>query len=132
MNETIEITLGDSKMTVFGPIYSGSSNENSLCILFESENCDILVTGDRSRKGELRLLQRTQLPELELLIAGHHGSKNATSESLLSLTSPEHVFISAGENNRYGHPSKEVLERLERHGCAVYRTDRQGDLIFRR
>ena len=80
---------------------------------------------------ELTLTGET-LPELELLIAGHHGSKNATSESLLSLTSPEYVFISAGENNRYGHPSKEVLERLERHGCAVYRTDRQGDLIFRR
>jgi competence protein ComEC len=132
VEEDVNWIFGDAAIQLFAPETLEMGNESSICILFQTENCDILVTGDRSREGELRLLQRTQLPELELLIAGHHGSKTATSESLLSLTSPEYVFISAGENNRYGHPSKEVLERLERHGCAVYRTDRQGDLIFRR
>ena len=125
-------TFGEASIQLFAPETLEFGNESSVCILFQRENCDILITGDRSREGELRLLQRTQLPELELLIAGHHGSKNATSDSLLSKTSPEYVFISAGENNRYGHPSEEVLERLERHGCTVYRTDRHGDLIFRR
>jgi competence protein ComEC len=132
VEEDVNWIFGDAAIQLFAPETLEMGNESSICILFQTENCDILVTGDRSREGELRLLQRTQLPELELLIAGHHGSKNATSESLLSLTSPEYVFISAGENNRYGHPSKEVLERLERHGCTVYRTGRQGDLIFRR
>ena len=132
VEEDVNWIFGDAAIQLFAPETLEMGNESSICILFQTENCDILITGDRSREGELRLLQRTQLPELELLIAGHHGSKNATSESLLALTSPEYVFISAGENNRYGHPSKEVLERLERHGCAVYRTDRQGDLIFRR
>ena len=125
-------TFGEASIQLFAPETLEFGNESSVCILFRRENCDILITGDRSREGELRLLQRTQLPELELLIAGHHGSKNATSDSLLYKTSPEYVFISAGENNRYGHPSEEVLERLERHGCTVYRTDRHGDLIFRR
>jgi competence protein ComEC len=132
VEDDLRWTFGKASIQLFAPETLEFGNESSVCILFRMENCDILITGDRSREGELRLLQRTQLPELELLIAGHHGSKNATSDSLLSQTSPEYVFISAGENNRYGHPSEEVLERLERHGCTVYRTDRHGDLIFRR
>ena len=100
--------------------------------MFESENCDILVTGDRNGLGELLLLHNRQIPELELLIAGHHGSKYSTSEELLTAVSPEVVFISVGKNNAYGHPAAELLERLRSFGCAVYRTDLQGDLIFRR
>ena len=119
-------------MTIFAPVSYKSGNESSMCVLFQTENCDILITGDRSRKGELALLQRVTLPELELLIAGHHGSASATSDSLLALTSPEYVFISVGANNRYGHPNDDVLERLEKHGCNVFRTDEQGTLVFRR
>jgi len=125
-------TFGDASIQLYAPESLETGNESSVCILFQTENCDILITGDRSRKGELRLLQRVELPELELLVAGHHGSKNATSDSLLKLTSPEYVFISAGQNNRYGHPNQAVLERLEEYGCTVYRTDQQGTLIFRR
>ena len=125
-------TFGDASIQLYAPESMESSNESSVCILFQTENCDILITGDRSREGELRLLQRVELPELELLIAGHHGSKSATSDSLLKLTNPEYVFISVGENNRYGHPNQVVLERLEEYGCTVYRTDQQGTLIFRR
>lgn len=125
-------SFGDASIQLFAPENLESANESSVCILFQTENCDILITGDRSRKGELALLQRVTLPELELLIAGHHGSASATSDSLLALTSPEYVFISVGANNRYGHPNNEVLERLEKHGCNVFRTDEQGTLVFRR
>ena len=132
VEDDVNWRFGDASIQLFAPETLEMGNESSVCILFRTKNCDILITGDRSKDGELRLLQRTELPELELLIAGHHGSRNSTSESLLALTSPEYVFISVGENNRYGHPNKEVLERLDAHGCAVFRTDRQGDLIFRR
>ena len=132
VDETVELTLGDSKMTVFGPIYSGSSNENSLCILFESENCDILVTGDRSDFGERMLMRKAELPDVDLLIAGHHGSKYSTSEELLQRVRPETVIISAGEGNRYGHPHEELLQRLYQFGCSVYRTDLHGTIIYRR
>ena len=128
----INWTFGDASIQLYAPESLDSGNESSVCILFQTENCDILITGDRSRKGELALLQRAALPELELLIAGHHGSASATSDSLLALTSPEHVFISVGAGNRYGHPSDKVLERLEKYGCNVFRTDEQGTLIFRR
>ena len=125
-------TFGQASIQLFAPETLELGNESSVCILFRTEKCDILITGDRSRDGELRLVQRVELPELELLIAGHHGSKSATSDSLLLLTSPEYVFISAGENNRYGHPNGDVLDRLHANGCAIFRTDLHGDLIFRR
>ena len=132
VDEDVEISFGGAKITVFGPIYSGSSNENSLCVLFETENCVILVTGDRSEFGERMLMRRVELPDVDLLIAGHHGSKTSTSEELLQTVTPETVIISVGANNLYGHPAAELLERLEEFGCDVYRTDINGTILYRR
>jgi len=120
------------KISVFGPVFGAESNENSLCILFESENCAILITGDRGNLGETVLMHEADLPDVDLLMAGHHGSKNSTSEELLRVTQPETVFISVGENNAYGHPAQSLLNRLTAFGCEVYRTDLNGTLIFRR
>lgn len=132
VGENLTIATDSGKITVFGPTFSPESNENSLCVLFERENCAILVTSDRSRMGELLLLREPDLPEVDLLIAGHHGSQYSTSEELLTAVSPETVFICVGKNNSYGHPAGETLERLKKFGCVVYRTDLQGNLIFRR
>jgi len=99
--------------------------------LFQPENCDILITGDRSFDGELALMEHTDLPDLEILIAGHHGSRTSTSWELLNMTRPEIVIISVGEDNHYGHPTWETLERLKLFGCGVYRTDLEGTIIFR-
>lgn len=132
VEENLVITVGSGKITVYGPTFSPESNENSLCVLFEQKNCAILVTGDRSRLGELLLMHANTLPDVDLLIAGHHGSKNSTSEELLTAVSPETVFISVGEKNTYGHPAAELLDRLNDFGCVVYRTDLHGNLIFRR
>ena len=129
--EDVVVSFGNTNMTIFGPIYSGSSNENSLCVLFETENCAILITGDRSALGEELLLREADLPKVDLLIAGHHGSRTSTSEALLKAVRPDTVIISVGENS-YGHPSAEVLARLEKFGCIVYRTDENGTIIYRR
>lgn len=126
------LSLDDGKITVFGPTFGSESNENSLCILFESENCAILVTGDRNQTGELLLLRDAALPDVDLLVAGHHGSKNSTSQALLNTVRPETVFISVGENNAYGHPAKALLDRLTDFGCEIWRTDLHGTIIFRR
>ena len=131
VTEDLSLTYSDSVLTIFGPENYNLENESSLCILFQQENCDILITGDRSNFGELLLLNRTELPELDLLVAGHHGSGTSTGEALLAQTRPQYVFISVGEN-RYGHPAKELLQRLERFGCCVFRTDQNGTIIFRR
>lgn len=76
---------------------------------------------------ERKLLAAYDLPDIEVLVAGHHGSKYSTSEDLLDALSPETACISVGDNS-YGHPAEETLRRLAEHGCAVYRTDLQGTI----
>ena len=132
VNRDVHLTFGEAEITIFGPIYNGSSNENSLCVLFETENCAILITGDRSDFGERMLLRSHDLPDVDLLIAGHHGSKYSTSQELLQAVTPETVIISVGADNRYGHPHEELLARLAAFGCTVYRTDLQGTILYRR
>ena len=130
--EDLKLTWGDDAMTVYGPVYSGSDNENSLCVLFDTQKCDILITGDRSEFGERMLLRRTELPDVDVLVAGHHGAADSTSEQLLAAVTPETVVISVGENNIYDHPAPALLQRLEDFGCRVFRTDRDGKIIIRR
>lgn len=118
-------------ITLFASQEEETGNESSLCILFQPEDCDILITGDRSIQGERELLAQAQIPELELLVVGHHGSANSTGFELLSATTPAMAVISVGENNAYGHPTQEALERLEMVGCQIWRTDKDGTLVFR-
>ena len=131
VTEDLLLTYGNTRLTIYGPVLPDSGNESSLAVLFQSENCDILITGDRGEFGERMLLKRADLPELEILVAGHHGSKYSTTAELLEVTKPKIAAISVGDNF-YGHPAQEVLDRLEEIGCAVYRTDLYGNLVFRR
>lgn len=126
------LSTGETEIRVFASEIPGKDNENCFCILFDTKNCDILITGDRDAFGERSLLRNAHIPDVDVLVAGHHGSKNATCEELLGAVQPEIVCISAGRNNSFGHPSPEVLKRLEARGCAVYRTDLQGDILIRR
>ena len=103
----------------------------SLSALMSVGEYDILVTGDLSSAQEEALLQTHTFPDLEVLVAGHHGAENATSEILLLQTAPDVVLISVGEN-RYGHPAQKVLERIAAVGAAVYRTDACGDITVLR
>lgn len=130
--DDMALTFADTKLHIFGPVYSGLDNENSLCVLFDTENCDILITGDRSSFGERMLLRRRELPDVDILVAGHHGAADATSEELLQAVTPETVLISVAKNNYYGHPAPALLQRLERYGCTVYRTDLNGTITIRR
>ena len=104
----------------------------SLCVLFQAKKCGILITGDRNAFGERSLLRHAEIPDVDVLIAGHHGAKSSTCEELLAAVKPEIVCISVGKDNPYGHPNSELLERLSDFGCAVYRTDQQGTITIRR
>ena len=77
------------------------------------------------------MLEHGNLPEVELLVAGHHGSGTSSTQALLDAIRPEIAVISAGENNRYGHPAQETLERLAAVGAEIYRTDLQGTVTIR-
>lgn len=67
----------------------------------------------------------------DVLKAGHHGSKTSTGAGFLAAVSPQYVVISAGRNNRYGHPSPEVLEILNNFGAQILRTDQNSRIIFK-
>ena len=127
-----QYVLPTGKLTLLPAKEEKSNNENSMGVLFESEECVILITGDRNRAGEKELIRDYALPDVDVLIAGHHGSKKATSRELLQAVRPEIVIISVGANNSYGHPAPEVLERLSEFGCTVYRTDKRGSVLLRR
>ena len=130
--EDLLLTAGNTKIHIYAPTFPGNSNEMSLCILFDTEKCDILVTGDRTGFGERILLRNAKIPDVDILVAGHHGSGYSTCEELLAAVRPEIVCISVGADNSYGHPAPELLKRLWEYGCTVYRTDLHGSITIRR
>lgn len=127
----MEITWGNARITIFASENTESSNESSLCVLFQTKKCDILITGDRSTAGEILLTVQKPLPKLDALIVGHHGAGSSTSDRLLVITEPDVAVISVGKNNSYGHPDALVLQRLIAHGCRIRRTDVEGTIILR-
>ena len=134
--ETVYITgktvypFGSGSLTLYPPPDAEAYNA-SLSALMSDGEYDILITGDLNSAGEAALLAQYDLPDLEVLVAGHHGSKYSTNARLLRQTTPELVLISVGENS-YGHPSQEVLDRIAAIGAAVLRTDENGDITITR
>ena len=127
--EDADVTFGESALRIYAPLGSGGANEEGLSVLCTAGDFDGLITGDMNDTVEKRLIKYGSLPDLELLVAGHHGSKYATSEELLLGTRPELAVISVGYNT-YGHPAPETLERLAAAGCAIYRTDWSGTVTI--
>ncbi len=126
-----EISFEKAKITLIPSMIGNADNESGLCILFQREKCDILITGDRSAYGERELMRAVSLPQLDVLVVGHHGSAHSTCQELLAQTTPDIAVISVGADNHFGHPAQEVLDRLEEYGCTYYRTDLSGTVIFR-
>lgn len=126
------IPFGAGTLRLFPYTGGNFRQENSMAILFESENCVILVTGDLDQAGERRLVREGKIPPTDILVVGHHGSKNAASAELLEAARPKVAVISVGADNPFGHPHQEALDRLEGAGAAVFRTDQSGTIVIRR
>jgi len=127
----IILSWPETELTVFTPNSVKSGNESSLCVLFQKEKCDILITSDLNTRSEIDLLVTHALPDLEYLVAGHHGAATSNSIALLKATMPDVALISVGEDNRYGHPAQEILDRFAQFGIPVRRTDLEGTIIIR-
>ena len=100
-----------------------------LTILAAAGERTLLITGDMERATEKKLVDTYSLPDVDVLMAGHHGSRDSTSGELLEAVTPETVVISVGSNS-YGHPAEDTLQRLARAGCRVYRTDHHGTVYI--
>lgn len=121
------LDLGRAALTVYPPLGDAGDNERGLSVLASAGEKDFLITGDMDAATEARLLEAYDLPDIEALVAGHHGSKHAASQALLEALRPETACISVGSNS-YGHPTEETLLRLARQGCDIYRTDLHGTI----
>ncbi len=128
VDETVTLTWSGGSCTIY-PEDAGT--ESCMCILFQTEKCDILIEGDRYTEGEWELLQTQDLPQVDILVAGHHGAKNSTGEKLLKTLCPKLAVISVGKENGYGHPNRETLLRLRHLGIGVWRTDLHGTIVIR-
>lgn len=129
-DRTVELD-GGGALHLFAPLGVGETNEEGLSVLATSGDFDVLITGDMGGDVEQLLLEHTQLPHVEVLVAGHHGSGHSTSPELLAAIQPETAVISVGADNRYGHPAAETMERLSTAGTELYRTDLQGTVLIR-
>lgn len=91
-----------------------------------------LLTGDLPSSKEAEIANRTDKADLKsrVLKVAHHGSKNSTTQEFLDAMDPQTAIISVGKNNRYGHPSQEIIERLRMAGVNILRTDELGDIQF--
>lgn len=130
LTENTQFTLGEAVLSVFAPLGDGGANEEGLSLLASAGDFDLLITGDMNAAVEEMLIKYCPLPKnVEVLIAGHHGSRYASSDSLLEALHPSVAVISVGRNT-YGHPAEETLERFSRRNITVYRTDRQGTITL--
>lgn len=130
IREDTPISFGEAELTVYAPLGDGGANEEGLSVLATHGEFDALITGDMNAAVEKRLVKYGNLPDIEVLVAGHHGSAASTSEELLLAARPEYAIISVGYNS-YGHPAPEAMERMAAAGCAIYRTDRMGTVTVR-
>ncbi len=131
LNNDAFIDFGSSSVEIFGPLGGETANEQCLSMVISHENYDILITADMDETLENLLLATHDLPDVEVLVAGHHGSKRSTGEKLLKNVDPETAVISVGYNS-YGHPAEETLYKLEALGVAVMRTDESGNITIRK
>ena len=106
--------------------YSSSANNVSVVTRLVYGDIEVLLTGDIEKKVENYLVNQDFKLESDILKLPHHGSKTSTSYNFLKAVNPKIAIISVGEDNRYKHPSKEVLERIK--DLIVYRTDKDGDI----
>jgi len=120
-------------LTIFAPLGGRmhSENERGLTVLASAGDFDVLIMGDLYATMERRLVQLVDLPDIEVLVVGHHGSRTSTSYELLYATTPTVALISLGLDNQHGHPHSEVMVRLHRFGSSIYQTDRSGTITVR-
>ena len=129
IEDDIFTDLGETELMIYPPLVDEGENERCAAVLCSNNGYDILITGDMPAYCESVLLDYAHLPDIEVLIAGHHGSSGSSSERLLEELQPETAVISVGRNI-YGHPSEETLERFEKYGIMVLRTDIIGNVVL--
>ena len=127
LSQDADLSCGRLRMRVYAPTDSGEKNERCLIARLSVGETDLLTTADATGKRERDLAAQEDLSGTEILVVGHHGSKNASTSELLRSIGGRLAVISVGYN-RYGHPTQQTLKRLADCGYTVLRTDRDGTI----
>lgn len=123
--------LGDAQFQIVAPVggeYEGS-NDWSVGIRLTHGDTSFLFIGDAEEEAEQDMLTSGIELKADVYKVAHHGSKTGTTEAFLTAVAPAYSVISCGEENTYGHPHAEVLNRLRMNGIKTYRTDQQGTIV---
>lgn len=132
-----KISVGDAVITVLAPCEkllgpNEDANNYSIVLKVVYGETSFMFTGDAHTESEAEMLKTFSAAELkcDVLKMGHHGSSTSSSEEFLRAVDPDTVLISVGEGNSYGHPHEETLEKIEKYGYNVFRTDMDGTIVL--
>ena len=124
-----ELNIDKNKLSFLQTKEYDNENDNSNVIYTELDGYKFMFMGDASVTTEKEILNNYNLPDIDVLKVGHHGSRTSSSKEFIYEISPKYSVISVGKNNRYGHPNKEVLDNLD--NSKIYRTDENGSIMFK-
>ena len=124
-----ELKIDNNKLYFLQTKEYDNENDNSNVIYTELDGYKFMFMGDASTTTEREILDKYNLPNIDILKVGHHGSKTSSGKDFINEINPKYSVISVGKNNRYGHPNKEVLENL--NNSKIYRTDQDGSIMFK-
>ncbi|WNB93463.1 DNA internalization-related competence protein ComEC/Rec2 [Bacillus sp. NEB1478] len=131
LNSGVHWERNGTKFYVMHPSYRElSSNNQSVILWTQIYRTTLLFTGDIEKEGEKELLLKYGSVQADVLKVAHHGSKTSSTATFIEKVSPKYGVVSVGENNIYGHPNDEVLQRLKLKKVKLYRTDQNGDILF--
>lgn len=125
--------LGDAKVEIFWPkVYRNRiDNDNSIVVKISYGNMSFLFPADASKNVEDQLIYSGYNLKSDVLMLGHHGSKYSSSKEFVKEVNPKLAIISVGKNNRYKHPSNEVLNLLNKENIKILRTDLDGNITIK-
>ena len=123
--------LGEASFKIIGPIETDEINLNNYSIVLKVTfgDMDVIMTGDAETKVEKAIIESGETLGAEILKVGHHGSDTSSSDEFLDAVSPLYALISAKVGNKYEHPIKSTMQKLEKRKIEVYRTDENGTVV---
>ncbi len=125
-------SFGDASFTVLSPDAQYEDiNNMSVAVRFDLGGVGFISMGDAHVEAENEILLSSRNISSKIIKLGHHGSKTSTGEDFLMTVSPNYAVATVGTDNSYGHPHEQTLSLLERMGITLYRTDLNGNIVFK-
>lgn len=113
-------------------ISDNSINNNSLVCKLNYKNYSMLFTGDIEAIAEKAILKKysknLNILKSDILKVAHHGSKTSSITDFIEKIKPKYAIIGVGEDNKFGHPSDNTIQNLEKANIRIYRTDKMGEI----